>query len=194
MTRPFPIGRPSIDPDVSLRARRRASSEPLSLEMSRPQAASAATDTVIVEHVFKTFPATFGYLAWWKHRGRPPRKTVISDVSFRVARGELVGLLGSNGAGKSTILRLLAGLAPGPCLFGFAVDHEATSPTRSSFKRSRVEGEALSVSHLLNAPDGGLITAWLIEECDSFCRQIMYESLVVRNHLFHKVADRQQTD
>ena len=34
----------------------------------------------------------------------------VSDVSFRVGRGEVVSLIGSNGAGKSTILRTIAGL------------------------------------------------------------------------------------
>jgi ABC-2 type transport system ATP-binding protein len=38
-------------------------------------------------------------------RGRP----AVVDVSFEVGAGEIVGLLGTNGAGKSTTLRLLAG-------------------------------------------------------------------------------------
>ncbi len=33
----------------------------------------------------------------------------VDDVSFRVAKGEIVGFLGPNGAGKSTTLRMLAG-------------------------------------------------------------------------------------
>lgn len=36
----------------------------------------------------------------------------ISDVSFSVKRGEIVGFLGPNGAGKSTTMRILAGLQP----------------------------------------------------------------------------------
>lgn len=35
---------------------------------------------------------------------------VVNDVSFHVAEGEVVSLVGSNGAGKSTILRTIAGL------------------------------------------------------------------------------------
>jgi ABC-2 type transport system ATP-binding protein len=35
--------------------------------------------------------------------------TAVADISFKVARGEIVGLLGPNGAGKSTTMRILAG-------------------------------------------------------------------------------------
>ncbi|MBF0134109.1 MAG: ATP-binding cassette domain-containing protein [Magnetococcales bacterium] len=34
---------------------------------------------------------------------------VVDDVSFRIERGEVVGLLGHNGAGKTTIMRMITG-------------------------------------------------------------------------------------
>ena len=36
--------------------------------------------------------------------------TAVDDVSFTVARGEIMGFLGPNGAGKSTLIRMLCGL------------------------------------------------------------------------------------
>ena len=34
----------------------------------------------------------------------------IKDISFEVAKGEIVSLIGANGAGKSTILKTVSGL------------------------------------------------------------------------------------
>lgn len=43
---------------------------------------------------------------------RYPGRAAVSDISFTVGRGEIVGLLGSNGAGKSTTMRILACYLP----------------------------------------------------------------------------------
>jgi len=39
----------------------------------------------------------------------PGGQTLLDDVSFRVGEGEHVALVGANGAGKSTVMRLIAG-------------------------------------------------------------------------------------
>ncbi|QYM80049.1 ABC transporter ATP-binding protein [Horticoccus luteus] len=38
--------------------------------------------------------------------------TAVNDISFSVARGEILGFLGPNGAGKSTTMRILTGYLP----------------------------------------------------------------------------------
>ena len=40
-------------------------------------------------------------------------RPVIRDLSFRIADGESVGLIGANGAGKSTVMKLILGLCSG---------------------------------------------------------------------------------
>ena len=47
-----------------------------------------------------------------KHFFRRQTKSlkVIKDISFEIKEGEIVGFLGANGAGKTTILKMLCGL------------------------------------------------------------------------------------
>ncbi len=42
-----------------------------------------------------------------KHYGR---YVAVTDVDLRIADGEVFGVLGLNGAGKTTVMRMLAGL------------------------------------------------------------------------------------
>jgi ribosome-dependent ATPase len=52
--------------------------------------------------------------------------TAVDNVSFRIARGEIFGFLGSNGCGKTTTMKVLTGLLPASegeaRLFGNGVD------------------------------------------------------------------------
>ena len=62
-------------------------------------------------------------------KGRP----VLTDLSFRIERGEAVGLIGANGAGKSTVMKLLLGLLEGEgriLVDGVAVGRETLGEIR----------------------------------------------------------------
>ncbi|GAJ29274.1 ABC transporter ATP-binding protein [Acidomonas methanolica] len=64
-----------------------------------------ATPTLLtVEDLHVAYPAG----PFWARRARP----VVRGVSFDVREGEIVGLIGESGSGKSTIARAVAGLAP----------------------------------------------------------------------------------
>src|SRR5271163_2598270 len=61
-------------------------------------------------------------------------RTAVSDISFNVARGEIVGLLGPNGAGKSTTMRVLSCFMPATSgtvrVAGFDVFHQSDEVRR----------------------------------------------------------------
>lgn len=59
-------------------------------------------------------------------------KTVIRDLSFEVKAGEIFGLLGSNGSGKTTTLRALLGLYP-PTSGELLIDGQPYDPENSLF-------------------------------------------------------------
>lgn len=70
---------------------------PNGAEASGPDETTCATDSVPAVHV-RRLKKTFG------------TKVVLDGVDLDVARGEFVALLGASGTGKTTLLRILAGL------------------------------------------------------------------------------------
>ncbi len=58
--------------------------------------------------------------------------TAVDDVSFSVARGEVLGFLGPNGAGKSTTMKMITGfLTPDAGTVTLGGDSIATAPERA---------------------------------------------------------------
>ena len=56
-----------------------------------------------VNNVTVSYPVRVGYFRWKKY-------TPLKDISFCLRKGETLGVIGRNGVGKSTLLRLLAGV------------------------------------------------------------------------------------
>jgi sulfate-transporting ATPase len=58
-------------------------------------------------------PAEFIYTTYKLSRHYPPDRTVLEDISISFYPGAKIGVIGSNGAGKSSLLRIMAGLDDG---------------------------------------------------------------------------------
>ena len=58
-------------------------------------------------------PHEFIYSAYKLARHYPPDRTVLEDISLSFYPGAKIGVIGSNGAGKSSLLRIMAGLDDG---------------------------------------------------------------------------------
>ena len=86
---------------------------------------SLLAPAIVVDHVSKQYQ--MGVLhhrlgdaltGWWRRlrrgssgEGSDGKFWALKDVSFSVAKGETLGIIGRNGAGKSTMLKLLSGIS-----------------------------------------------------------------------------------
>lgn len=59
--------------------------------------------------------------------------TAVDDVSFRIGRGEVVGLLGHNGAGKTSIMKMLTGYLE-PTSGSVRIDGELMRPDATALR------------------------------------------------------------
>lgn len=69
--------------------------------------ATAGQDLVVVNNLRKHFPVQTGLIASLVNHGKIPSVKAVDDVSFTIRRGEVFGLAGESGSGKSTIGRLV---------------------------------------------------------------------------------------
>lgn len=82
-------------------------------------------------------------------------KQVLHDVSFKVKKGELVGLIGLNGAGKSTTIKHILGLLE-PISGSIVVDGETVQSSEKNYRKK--------ISYIPETP-------------------ILYDTLTLREHL-----------
>ena len=83
----------------------------------------------------------FIYQAYKLSRVYPPDKTVLENISLSFYPGVKIGVLGSNGAGKSSLLKIMAGLDDGfqgeaRLTAGHTVGYLAQGPSSTQTRRS----------------------------------------------------------
>ncbi|MBR3164224.1 ATP-binding cassette domain-containing protein [Candidatus Saccharibacteria bacterium] len=97
-------------------------------------------------------------------------KTIIRDLSFEVQKGEIFGLLGSNGSGKTTTIRALLGLYE-PDQGSLTIDGAPFSPNT---KRPRATS-----SQTANSPQKTHITVgYLPEERGLYKKETVYDTML----------------
>jgi peptide/nickel transport system ATP-binding protein len=110
----------------------RSSNDPSSNHSSLPPVTDATRPLVEVKHASQSFDVSAPWLNRVLSRQGKTILRAVDDVSFRIARGETLGLVGESGCGKSTIARMLVGLykaTAGKVLFdGEPVERFAKSP------------------------------------------------------------------
>ena len=116
---------------------------------------TTASPAITVDNLTRTYQA----------KSRKDAFTAVKDVSFEVYPGEVYGLLGTNGAGKTSLLEIVEGLAPPTngtvtVLGGDPVDNDPET-IRASWGRAlaRPNVRGLVVGRTLLYPAGDDVTA-----------------------------------
>jgi peptide/nickel transport system ATP-binding protein len=87
-----------------------ARQKPINQKSQSTRVAIAGEELVQVEDLRKHFPIQTGFLASLLNHGDIPTVKAVDGVSFNIRRGEVFGLAGESGSGKSTIGRLVLNL------------------------------------------------------------------------------------
>ncbi len=93
---------------------------------------------LVVEHMTKLYPVrrTFAQVM---NRESVPVVHAVDDVSFEIRRGQVAGLAGESGSGKTTVLRVALGLIPSTSGSIYFKGEDISKMTKKELKRVRTK-------------------------------------------------------
>ena len=123
----------------------------------------ATPDTVVVEArgLSKTFELRTPWTDRLLRRGGPQRIVAVDDVSFTIARGRTLALVGESGCGKTTLARLMVGLET-PTSGSAWVDRAAVEATLAAPDAAAVRALRRRMQMIFQDPYASLNPRWRI--------------------------------
>lgn len=104
-------------------------------------------------------------------------RTVVDKITFRVEKGEFFGLLGHNGAGKSTIIDLLLGLKKPDGGSGTILGLEPAANRKAVFKRVGVQLQASNYQNNIRVDELCKEMSALYKKPEDYHRLLQFFSL-----------------
>ncbi len=104
-------------------------------------------------------------------------RTVADKISFRVDKGEVFGLLGHNGAGKSTIIDLLLGLKKPDYGAGTIFGLDPAKNRKAVFKRVGVQLQSSHYQNNIRVDELFMEMSALYKKCTDYRKLLRYFSL-----------------
>lgn len=104
-------------------------------------------------------------------------RTVVDGITFHVEKGEVFGLLGHNGAGKSTTIDLLLGLKKSDCGTGTIFGLNPATNRKAVFERVGVQLQSSNYQNNIRVDELCKEMSALYEEPEDYHKMLQFFSL-----------------